>query len=70
MSNPAAFGSDFEKKAVTFFDNGEAKVSLFTWPRIGDAVAGLLSLPISPTAGACLNAYKNQVVYVSSFTVS
>lgn len=37
-------------------------------------MAALLSLPIeredSSTSGACLNDYKNRVVYINSFTVS
>lgn len=70
MSNPAAFGFDFSNKAVTFFDQGETKISLSTWPQVGRAVAALLSLPIHSENGPSLDNYRNQVVYVNSFTVS
>jgi hypothetical protein len=48
------------------------------WPvtysyQVGRAVAALLSLPIKPEGSnkeACLENFKNQVVYINSFTVS
>ena len=74
LAMPAAFGFDFEKQNVTFFDEGETKVSLSTWPQIGRAVAALLSLPIKAEGpgeqGACLGNYRNNMVYINSFTVS
>ncbi|KAI1343478.1 hypothetical protein F5Y15DRAFT_412265 [Xylariaceae sp. FL0016] len=68
-----AFGFDFTAKCATFFDDGETKISVSTWPQVGRAVASLLSLPIRREGGnkkACLEDYKNRVVYVNSFTVS
>ena len=41
--------------------------------QVGRAVAALLSLPIKPEGSnkeACLENFKNQVVYINSFTVS
>ena len=42
--------------------------------QVGRAVAALLNLPIEPQGGSneqpCLAKYKNQVVYINSFTVS
>ena len=41
--------------------------------KVGRAVAALLSLPIKPEGSnteACIESFKNKVVYVSSFTVS
>lgn len=38
--------------------------------QVGRAVAALLSLPIQDDSEACLERYKNQVVYINSFTVS
>lgn len=29
-----AFGFDFAKKSVTFFDEGETKISISTWPQV------------------------------------
>ncbi|MCJ1351599.1 MAG: hypothetical protein MMC33_001583 [Icmadophila ericetorum] len=69
----AAYGFDFENRAVTFFDEGETKISMTTWPQVGRAVAGLLSLPIQPGGDdkeKCLGHFRNQIAYVSSFTVS
>jgi hypothetical protein len=40
---------------------------------VGDAVAAILSLPIKPEAdnkNACLEALKNKIVYVNSFTLT
>ncbi|KAK9234603.1 hypothetical protein V1525DRAFT_412531 [Lipomyces kononenkoae] len=73
LAIPAAFGFDFANRAVTLFDEGETKISISTWPQIGRAVAALLSLPINPEGSnqdACLENFKNKVVYVKSFTIS
>jgi len=69
----ASYGFDFTKREVTLFDDGETKTSTTTWPQVGRAVAGLLSLPIKPEGHdkeRCLERFKNGHVYVSSFTVS
>lgn len=69
----ASYGFDFTKCEVTLFDDGETKMSTTTWPQVGRAVAGLLSLPIKPEGHdkeRCLERFKNGHVYVSSFTVS
>lgn len=55
---------------MTFFDEGRTKISISTWPQVGRAIAALLSLPISADGGACLDALRNKVVYVNSFSVS
>nr|POE94397.1 hypothetical protein CFP56_16637 [Quercus suber] len=73
LAIPAAFGIDFAKRAVTFYDDGETRISTSTWPQVGRGVAALLSLPIKPEGSnkeACLEALKNKVVYLNSFTVS
>jgi hypothetical protein len=73
LAIPAAYGFDFEKKAVTLFDDGETLTSMSTWPQVGRAVASLLSLPVEPEGGdeePSLVRFKNQNVYVSSFTIS
>ena len=49
------------------------KQAIKSFPQVGRAVAALLSLPIRPEDSnekACLEALKNKVVYVNSFTVS
>ncbi|KAI7366904.1 hypothetical protein KC336_g21257, partial [Hortaea werneckii] len=67
------YGCDFINRTFTFFDDGEIKTSMSTWPQVGRAVARLLSLPLSPEGdekGESLEALKNNVVYVRSFTIS
>lgn len=72
LAKEGNYGFDFKDRAVTLFDEGEARISTSTWPHIGRAVVGLLSLPIKAegSGGPCLEDFRNQVVYTSSFTVS
>lgn len=73
LAIPAGFGIDSLKQEATLFDEGETKITISTWPQVGRAVAGLLSLPIRPEGGnkdACLEHFRNTNVYVGSFTVS
>jgi hypothetical protein len=73
LAIPPSFGFDFPSKIVTFFDDGETKISSSTWPQVGRAVAALLSLPIKPEgddAERCLEHFRNKIVYVNSFNVS
>lgn len=69
-AGPWSYGFDFDNKKVTFFDKGETKINTTTWPKVGAAVASLLSLPIHKeqgTEGPCLDDFKNNFCYVSSF---
>jgi len=66
---PATFGFDIKARKATFFDDGETGISVSTWPQVGQAVASLLSLPIKDQNGACLEKYRNQLVYINSFTI-
>jgi hypothetical protein len=73
LSLPSGFGFDFKQKKVTFYDDGETKMSVSTWPQVGRAVARLLSLPIEPENGNqvhYLKRFRNKVVYTGSFTVN
>lgn len=68
-----AYGVDFANRAVTFYDDGNTKISTSTWPQVGRAVAALLSLPVKPEGSnkeACLEALANRMVYMQSFKVS
>lgn len=71
---PDSYGFDIVNRKVTFYDEGETKISTSTWPQVGRAVAAMLSLPIKAEAGqdpqACLDVLRNNQVYVNSFTVS
>ncbi|KAJ5267629.1 hypothetical protein N7478_010437 [Penicillium angulare] len=73
LAIPAAFGIDLLNRSATLFDDGEQKITTSTWPQVGRAVAALLSLPIHAEGSdreACLENFKNQVVYVKSFTIN
>lgn len=73
-SSPLLYGFDFKNRAVTFYDEGTARINTSTWPQTGRAVARLLSLKIlkddesdkSPT----LTDYARRTVFVSSFCLS
>ncbi|KAI3327191.1 putative oxidoreductase CipA [Xylariaceae sp. AK1471] len=70
----ARYGFDFDKKAVTFFDDGTTKINTSTWPQVGRAIARLLSLKVFPDddedTSPCLSRYANKSTHVSSFFVS
>lgn len=70
----ARYGFDFDKRTLTLFDDGNAKINTSTWPQVGRAVAGLLSLKIFPDDekdnGPYLSQYNNTAVYSSSFHIS
>jgi len=73
LAIPPAFGIDIQKKEATFFDEGETKMTVSTWPQVGRAVAALLSLPIQAEGGHnedCLERFRNKNVYIGSFTLN
>jgi hypothetical protein len=66
-------GFDIPGRKVTFYDDGNRKISTSTWEQCGRAVAGLLSLPESKAAGdgrPALQDWRNEGVYMSSFLLS
>ena len=65
LSNGQLYGFDFDKRSVTFFDDGTQKLNTSTWEQVGRATAAVLALPIDE-----LSAYRNRMVYISSFAVS
>jgi len=72
VSLTAGFGFDFSSRTATFYDDGKTQMSLSTWPQVGRAVAALLSLPVEKeeSASASLSDFRNQQIYVASFTTS
>ena len=68
------FGVGLRDREMRFFDQGEVKVSVSTWPQCGRAVARLLGLKIlredEGDEEICLSQYSNTFVYTSSFRVS
>lgn len=41
LAIPPAFGFDFVNRAVTFFDEGETKISISTWPQVRSYLDGM-----------------------------
>lgn len=70
----ARYGFDFEKKEVTFFNDGETKINHTTFAQVARAVASLLRLRVRPENSSdkstCLEQYANSAVHISSFYVS
>lgn len=70
----ARYGFDFEKKQVTFFDDGKTRINHTTFAQVARAVTNLLSLRVRPESAsdkrACLEQYANSAVHISSFLVS
>lgn len=70
----ARYGFDFAKREVTFYDDGERKITTTTWPQVGRAVAALLSLPVLPLneqdSQLTLSKFRNRSAFVGSFYVS
>ncbi|CAF1460713.1 unnamed protein product [Adineta ricciae] len=70
----ARYGFDFKDRTVTFFDDGNTRINTSTWPQTGRAVAKLLSLKVfkdnANDKSPCLNDFRNNYVYVSSFNIS
>lgn len=70
----ARYGFDFEKKRVTFFDDGNTKINHTTFAQVGRALASLLSLKLKPENASdrspSLSQYADSAVCVSSFFVS
>lgn len=70
----ARYGFDFAKREVTFFDEGETKITTSTWVQCGRALAALLSLPVYPMneqdQQLTLSHFRNRSAFVGSFYVS
>jgi hypothetical protein len=68
------YGFDFPNKSVTFFDDGNTKITTSTWEQCGRTMAALLSLPVLPNdendKSVTLSRFFNDAVYISSFLVS
>lgn len=73
LAIPDSYGIDCAKREAVVFDDGKTEISTSTWPQVGRAVAGLLSLPIQAEGEDkthCLENFKNSHAYCCSFTVS
>ena len=67
-------GFDFKNKSVLFFDDGNTRISMSSWPRTGLAATKLLGLKVLPEdendKSPTLDEFRNRLAYVASFTVS
>lgn len=67
----ARYGFDFNKKALTLFDDGNTKIPTSTWPQAALAVAKTFALPLqSDGKSPALSNFRNRSVYVDSFFIS
>ena len=70
----ARYGFDFAKREVTFFDDGETKITTSTLLQCGRALAALLSLPVLPIneqdQQLTLSHFRDKSAFVGSFYVS
>ena len=60
------YGFDFQKKEVTFYDDGNTKINTSTWVQVARAVTAILSMD----ASALQANLQNKYAYVKSFHVS
>lgn len=71
---PDWFGFDINKREVTIFDDGQARINTTTWPQCGRAVASFLGLKKSPEddkdSAPTLQQFQNKAIYVSSFLIN
>lgn len=68
------YGFDFEKREVTFFDDGETKINTSTYEQCGRAVANFLALKMLPDdekdKSVSMSQWANKGLCVSSFLLS
>jgi hypothetical protein len=63
---PFLYGIDIAARKAIFYDEGNTVINTSTWKLCGDAVAGIVALPIEELE----EKWKNKSFYVSSFRVS
>lgn len=62
------FGFTIAQRKVTFYDDGETKITVSTWDQCGRAIAALLSLPVQHEgSGPALEDWKDKALTISSF---
>jgi hypothetical protein len=68
------FGFDIKNRRVIFFDDGNTKQNVSTWPQCGRAVAAVLGLKVLPDdesdTSLTLSSFANKPLYSSSFFLS
>ncbi|KAM0712094.1 hypothetical protein Q7P37_011188 [Cladosporium fusiforme] len=66
----ARFGFDFTKRNLTWFDDGNTKITVTTWPQTALGLARVLALPLESSSGPSISKYGNGQTLVSSFLLS
>lgn len=68
------YGCDVKKREMTFFDDGEEKITTSTWDQCGRGLAAFLSLKVYPEdesdKAPAIDNWANKALYISSFRVS
>ena len=64
------FGFDFERRTVTFYDEGEVKIMTSTWTQTARAIARVLALPVTSSSELSIAQLENSQVLVTSHHVS
>ena len=68
------YGFDIKERKVLFYDEGAARLNTSTWPKVGRAMANLLSVKLLPDdandESGYLDKYKNRTVWIDSFLLS
>lgn len=71
---PDWFGFDINKREVTIFDDGQARINTTTWSQCGRAVASFLGLKKRSNDDndltTTLQQFQNKAIYVSSFMIN
>ncbi|KAK5721210.1 hypothetical protein LTR17_014771 [Elasticomyces elasticus] len=63
------FGFDFAKRTVTFYNEGDTKITTSTWTQTGRALAHVLALPLTSEAGLSIAQLENSQVLITSHYV-
>ncbi|KAL1874848.1 hypothetical protein Daus18300_003389 [Diaporthe australafricana] len=74
LGSADCFGCGLEKREMTFFDDGEEKITTSTWDQCGRGLAAFLSLKVYPEdendKEPAVDNWANKAIYISSFRVS
>jgi hypothetical protein len=68
------YGCDVKKREMTFYDDGEEKITTSTWDQCGRGLAAFLGLKMLPgdenDKAPVVDNWANKALYISSFRVS
>ncbi|KAK2615159.1 hypothetical protein N8I77_001934 [Diaporthe amygdali] len=74
LGSANCYGCDVNKREMTFYDDGEEKITTTTWDQCGRGIAAFLSLKLYPEdendKEPAISNWANKALYISSFRVS